>query len=93
MTTSESWWIRSLCIGCRKCEWACNDENDLPTQELKAFEDKSVFRPAPSSGQAAYTVVNQFADPTEPDKKFTIKVQCMHCNASGLRLGLYCRCA
>jgi len=68
------------CVGCRKCEWACNDINSLPTQELKAFEDKSVFtkRRRPTAG--AYTVVNQYFDPRNADKKFTIKVQCMHCN-------------
>ena len=67
------------CIGCRKCEWACNDVNALPTQSLKAFEDKSVFARHRRPDAAAYTVVNQFADAKSPDKKFTIKVQCMHC--------------
>jgi len=33
----------TLCIGCRKCEWACNVENHLPVQPLETFEDKSVF--------------------------------------------------
>ena len=69
------------CIGCRKCEWACNDQNHLPTQELKAFEDKSVFARHRRPDKSAYTVVNQYPNPTEPDKKFAIKVQCMHCNA------------
>lgn len=68
------------CIGCRKCEWACNDENHLPTQELKAFEDKSVFTRHRRPDKAAYTVVNQYQDPKAPDKKYSIKVQCMHCN-------------
>ncbi|MEW6050114.1 MAG: 4Fe-4S dicluster domain-containing protein [Candidatus Zixiibacteriota bacterium] len=68
------------CIGCRKCEWACNDANKLPTQELKAFEDKSVFQQHRRPDAKAYTVVNQFASPVDPDKKFSLKVQCMHCN-------------
>ena len=68
------------CIGCRKCEWACNDVNHLPTQELKAFEDKSVFAQHRRPDSAAFTVVNQFAANSNPDKKYTIKVQCMHCN-------------
>ena len=33
----------NLCIGCRKCEWACNDQNDLPNQPFASFDDKSVF--------------------------------------------------
>jgi len=69
-----------VCVGCRKCEWACNDANSLPTQELKAFEDKSVFARHRRPDAGAYTVVNQFADPKIADKKFSLKVQCMHCN-------------
>lgn len=69
-----------VCIGCRKCEWACNDENELPTQELKAFEDKSVFAKHRRPDKAAYTVVNKFTDPAATEKQFTMKVQCMHCN-------------
>lgn len=68
------------CVGCRKCEWACNDANQLPTQELKAFEDKSVFAKHRRPDAGAYTVVNQFSAPQNQDKKYTIKVQCMHCN-------------
>lgn len=69
-----------VCIGCRKCEWACNDENKLPTQELKAFEDKSVFARHRRPDKGAYTVVNAFEDPETPEKQYTMKVQCMHCN-------------
>lgn len=68
------------CIGCRKCEWACNDANQLPTQELKAFEDKSVFAQHRRPDKGAFTVVNQFSSRGNPDKKYTIKLQCMHCN-------------
>lgn len=68
------------CVGCRKCEWACNDANALPTQELKAFDDKTVFARHRRPDAAAYTVVNQYSDPKIPEKKFSIKVQCMHCN-------------
>src|SRR5512140_3271743 len=70
----------AVCIGCRKCEWACNDANKLPTQELKAFEDKSVFARHRRPDKAAFTVVNQFSAPEHADKKYTMKVQCMHCN-------------
>ena len=69
-----------ICIGCRKCEWACNDANSLPTQELKAFEDKSVFKKRRRPTSSAFTVLNEFSDPSLPDKKYAIKVQCMHCN-------------
>ncbi len=69
-----------LCIGCRKCEWACQREhlnrNAVPTD----YEDKSVFRTHRRMDDKAYTVVNQFANPKQPGKAYNIKVQCMHCN-------------
>ncbi len=67
------------CIGCRKCEWACNNVNSLPTQPLKAFEDKSVFSKHRRPDKGVYTVVNQFSAKENPDKKYTMKIQCMHC--------------
>ena len=33
----------TACIGCRKCEWACNQANQLPVQPIETFEDTSVF--------------------------------------------------
>lgn len=68
------------CIACRKCEWACNDVNHLPTQELKAFDDKSVFEKHRRPDARAYTVVNRFAGRENPVKTYSMKVQCMHCN-------------
>jgi formate dehydrogenase iron-sulfur subunit len=67
------------CIGCRKCEWACNNVNSLPTQPLTAFDDKSVFARHRRPDKGAYTVVNQFSGKDNPDKKYQIKIQCMHC--------------
>lgn len=70
----------TFCIGCRKCEYACNQVNNLPTQELKAFDDKSVFHDHRRPTDAIYTVVNTYPDPEIPDKEYYLKVQCMHCN-------------
>ena len=28
----------TLCIGCRRCEWACNEWNKNPTRPIKEFE-------------------------------------------------------
>lgn len=69
----------SVCIGCRKCEWACNTEHKLTDLPLPAYEDKSVFKKHRRPEDKAYTVVNQFTDPVSA-KAYTIKVQCMHCN-------------
>jgi len=66
----------TLCVGCRKCEWSCNDKNNLPNQEIKAFEDTSVFalQRRPSVNQ--FTVVNKIQSLSE---RKTVKIQCMHC--------------
>ena len=66
----------TLCIGCRKCEWACNQSNALPTAELQTFEDERVFRTERRPDAAHYTVVNQYGDDADP---VWTKIQCMHC--------------
>ena len=68
-----------VCIGCRKCEWACNNEHKLASTDLKSFEDKSVYLKHRRPVDNAYTVVNEFKDP-KTAKAYTMKVQCMHCN-------------
>ncbi len=66
------------CIGCRRCEAACNKANNLPPPKT-SFEAASVFeekrRPYVAEVQS-YTAVNRF----EVDNKTVYrKVQCMHC--------------
>ncbi|MBI5266583.1 MAG: 4Fe-4S dicluster domain-containing protein [candidate division Zixibacteria bacterium] len=68
-----------VCIGCRKCEWACNTEHKLTDLPLPSYEDKSVFQRHRRPEHNAYTVVNRFFDPNTT-KPYSIKVQCMHCN-------------
>lgn len=70
----------TICIGCRKCEWACNNVNKLPNKPLEEFEDKSVFKKMRRPDAGAYTVVNQYDNPKNPEKPYSVKVQCMHCN-------------
>jgi len=69
-----------VCIGCRKCEWACNQEHKLSDQDLKAYEDKSVFGEHRRPSAHGYTVLNQFHDRKDPRRQWTMKVQCMHCD-------------
>ena len=69
-----------VCIGCRKCEWACNKQHSLSDKDLKSFEDKSVFKEHRRPSETAYTVVNEYKAPEKENKAFTMKVQCMHCN-------------
>lgn len=71
------------CIGCRSCEAACNEEQNLP-DPTKPFDDMSVFDETFHHGtqkrrtdESAYTVVNRY-DPAESEPVYR-KFQCNHC--------------
>jgi Fe-S-cluster-containing dehydrogenase component len=72
----------TLCIGCRKCEEACNRNNKLPKPELP-FSDKTVFRVERRPTDKALTVVNRYFGSPSSDQSLVqqthVKVQCMHC--------------
>lgn len=69
----------TVCIGCRKCEWACNQANALSTRDSKAFEDKSVCRTQRRPVDDAFTVVNAFDGRRTDGEPSYMKIQCMHC--------------
>ncbi len=62
------------CIGCRKCEQACNEVNKLDKPE-KPFDDLEVMDQKRRTGEATYTVVNKFKDISD----IFVKKQCNHC--------------
>ncbi len=72
----------TLCIGCRKCEEACNRRNHLP-RTPESFSDRDVLRSFRRPTDTAFTVVNQFPGSPSPDQaglpRTYCKVQCMHC--------------
>ena len=63
------------CIGCRKCEAACNKVNKLPAP-AKPFDDLKVLNTERRTDATAYTVVNKYAGKKGPAFR---KVQCNHC--------------
>lgn len=67
----------TVCIGCRRCEWACKTAHNLTAGDISEYEDKQVLlkrkRPSPKS----YTVVNQYQPENTP---INVKFQCMHCD-------------
>jgi Fe-S-cluster-containing dehydrogenase component len=69
----------TACIGCRKCEWACNRANQLPDQPLEVFENVSVFASHRRPDATHYTVVNRFPGATPAAAPVHVKSQCMHC--------------
>jgi formate dehydrogenase iron-sulfur subunit len=48
----------TLCIGCRRCEGACNTVNELPAPD-KPFTDLAVLDEHRRTTSKTYTVVNQ----------------------------------
>jgi Fe-S-cluster-containing dehydrogenase component len=67
----------TACIGCRKCEWACNQASRLPVEPLETFENKDVFATMRRPDAGHLTVVNCFES---SGRTSYVKVQCMHCN-------------
>ena len=63
------------CIGCRKCEAACNKVNKLPAP-AKPFDDLKVLDQERRTSATAYTVVNKYQGKKGPVFR---KVQCNHC--------------
>lgn len=70
------------CIGCRKCEQACNAVNQLPPP-AQAFSDLTLFDRQRRPDARALTVVNRYHSGRvdaqgvlQPDY---VKLQCMHC--------------
>jgi Fe-S-cluster-containing dehydrogenase component len=75
----------TLCIGCRRCEWACKEWNKLPNQKpLKEYEkDQTVYENFRVLHEDTYTLVNRYPNPRDPSKPIYVKRQCMHCYEPG----------
>jgi len=70
----------TLCVGCRRCEKACNDVNrDLPRKPAEFFTDDSVFNTRRRMDSTTYTVVNRYESDSGAGKPVYAKFQCMHC--------------
>lgn len=67
-----------LCIGCRRCEEACNRVNNLPAPD-RPFNDLSVLDEKRRTTPKAYTVVNRYDVSRSPRKAVFRKNQCNHC--------------
>jgi formate dehydrogenase iron-sulfur subunit len=65
------------CVGCRRCETACNRVNNLPAPST-SFEDALVFDQERRPTAKAFTVVNRYNNP-KGGKPIYRKVQCNHC--------------
>jgi Fe-S-cluster-containing dehydrogenase component len=69
----------SLCVGCRRCEAACNEVNGLPPPRVP-LDDDSVFAENRRTHADAFTVVNEYSNQDGEGNAIYVKSQCMHCN-------------
>jgi Fe-S-cluster-containing dehydrogenase component len=70
----------TVCIGCRRCEWACKTAHDMPTDDIHSYDDRSVLSKQRRPNPASLTVVNEYPGPHERQDKIDVKAQCMHCD-------------
>ena len=72
----------SVCVGCRKCEQACNEVNHLP-EPARPFEDPTVMERVRRPDDQTFTVVNRYFTGLKDERNQLVptfvKVQCMHC--------------
>ena len=75
------------CIGCRRCEWACNEWNKNPNKPIAEFEKSVVgkddaFKNIRRMHAGNFTVVNRFYS-SKDGKPIYVKRHCMHCEDPG----------
>jgi len=66
------------CIGCRRCEFACQTSHGLSPPPLSSFEDKSVFERTRRPTRRAFTVVNRL-QPADGGRELHAKLNCLNC--------------
>ncbi len=66
------------CIGCRKCEAACNQVNELPPPD-RPFDDLMILEKTRRTDAKAYTVVNRYDSNSAGSGPLYRKIQCNHC--------------
>jgi formate dehydrogenase iron-sulfur subunit len=68
----------TVCIGCRACELACNEQNQLGRTSEEIFAGCS-FQDHRALGPDTFSCVTQNPSHADPSKVAFGKVQCMHC--------------
>lgn len=76
------------CIGCRRCEAACQEVNHLPMPEVP-FTDLSVLDKKRRLDAYSWTVVNKYQVNSQT---FFRKLQCFHCNDPACASACFAKC-
>jgi formate dehydrogenase iron-sulfur subunit len=70
------------CIGCRRCEKACAEVNNLPVPDISKAANEAVFKKIRKTSVTQYTVTNLY----ETEKgNFFVPWRCLHCNLPACR--------
>jgi len=69
----------TLCVGCRSCEAACAEVNELPPVDVQ-LEGSQVFDTTRRTTETSLTVVNRYLEASDDRPPVYRKLQCMHCN-------------
>ncbi len=71
-----------LCIGCRGCQTACKNWNQLPGQRTK---NSGTYQNPPDLAPAAYNIIRFSEVPSEanPVRWLLVSRRCMHCGDAG----------
>ncbi len=70
----------TVCIGCRKCEYACKIAHGISTEGPESYTDCSVFEYKRRPDDQNLTVVNAYKNDDGSENPISVKVQCMHCD-------------
>jgi len=70
----------TLCIGCRRCEYACQKAHDMPVNDIEHYDDRTIFEEMRRPDTKSLTVVNEYASDIAVNNPVNVKVQCMHCD-------------
>lgn len=76
------------CVGCRRCEEACNIVNSLPKPD-KPFTDLSVCETKRRTSATQWTVVNKYQVNGKPVFR---KLQCFHCEDPACASACFAKC-
>ncbi len=76
------------CIGCRQCEKACQEVNNLPMPQ-QPFSNLEVTHTRRRTSAAAWTVVNRYE---VEGKEIFRKLQCLHCNDPACASACFAKC-
>lgn len=65
----------TVCIGCRKCEWACKGAHDFEQGTFESYQNDETLDKMRRPTYDNLTIVNEYDDGAR-----NVKLQCMHCD-------------